>query len=483
MVGTIMNFINVDPHFTLLDGLEPGVEFYYKGCFDTSIRSIVDTLYRGGFPINLKGNFSFFYKDQSRVVLAVDHAPTTNLYYTDSDVSHVFSKLRTPNQTVNASVSMQLKFYGGSSFGIESPFNEIKRLNPGTYVEKNLTTQEIKIETYVNLFYHETDKQVNFNTIGEIVEEIVEQHTRDPFNLLYSSGTDSNCLLGFIRKLKRTEQCNLISLYSNDVVYDEKDQIEAILKKYKLKTNFYKIGKYVGKSKEAVARYNSASESLLYKENFNRIFCDGWSESTVWQKFEAIYDTGNYDRLTLTGEVGDELFNSGMTLRFLRYAAQVPEIDPRAAAIVFLSIHVFRQYQTIAKEHDQWLTNINSSPERLAAWNNAVEYFISIWNKTNQDDITTAARIMVYYLVTAQRITPYTQFSQVNFFHPFEDYRLFWNIWKLPNNLIFSNKGTTRLINYSIIKDYVVTLPWEYKKIGTTSFIAEENLNRFRKQQ
>jgi hypothetical protein len=473
-----MNFINADNIFTEYKKTE--IEFYYYGEFDTSVESIIYLLENDKFPTNLKGNFAFFYKDPNRVVIAVDHAPTINLFYTDNEVSHIFDVLKKPSMSPNKEIEMQSRFFHGATFGSGTSMYEINRLKQGTYFEKNLKTGQCYIVEYIDLYSHTIDESMTLYDFGDILEKIIDKHTNSKFNLLYSSGTDSNCILGYIRKLKKINLCNLVSLYTNGALYNEKDQIEEILKIYGYKTTFYNIGQFGGKSSKATNRYNDPNETVIYKKNYERMFSGNWHDSTIWQKFEALHDTGNLDNITITGEIGDELFGPGPTLKMLRYIIQNPKFTSREVAILFLTIHIFRNRETFVKEYDQWLVNVNADESRLAAWENTIEYFIKLWDRLNKDDILNAGKLMQYHLMTPWRLLPYSQFSNVKFLHPFQDYRLYFNIWKIPGTDMFSTTGIARKGSYEIIKDYITSIPWQYKKIGPTYLAVEERLNKFR---
>ena len=473
-----MKFINADSFFRRYK--KSGIEFYYYGEFDTTIDSVLYFLENGDFPKNLKGNFAFYYKDKNRVVIAVDHAPTINLFYTDNKVSHVYHMLKDSTSIPNQEIEMQSRFFHGATFGTETFVHGIRRLKQGTYLEKNLRTGQCSTVEYIDLYNHDIDSSVSLLDLGDIVEDIIEKNTRNECNLLYSSGTDSNCILGYIKKLERTHLCNLISLYTNGALYNEKSQIDEILKIYNLSTTFYDIGKFVGKTTSAITRFNDPNETQLYKKNFQRMFAGSWNDSTIWQKFEAIHDTGNTNKITITGEIGDELFGPGPTLKMLRYIIQNPKFTSREIVILFLTIHIFRNRETFVREYDQWLVNINGNEYRLAAWENAIEYFTQLWDRLNKEDIVNAGKLMQYHLMTPWRLFPYTQLSDIKFLHPFQDYRLYFNIWKIPGTSMFNNAGIARKGSYEIIKDYVTPLPWQYKKIGPTYVAVEERLNKYR---
>lgn len=475
-----MNFLNVDPLFTYYN--KQFIEFYFYGESDTSVVNILHVLENGGFPYNIKGNFAFFYKDPRRVVFAVDHLPSIDLYYTDDKVCHVFSQLKEEGQEDNLIVRNQMKFFHGTYYGTDTTIIGIKRLEQATFFEKKLVSGDITIKKYVNPYAHTIDNNVTVEDISHIVEDAVERHTREPFNLLLSSGTDSNCILGFIRKLKRTDRCSLISLWGDEGVYDEMHQIDKILKCYNLKSTSYKFGRYVGKTSSAINRYNDPDESKLYKDNFDRIFSGNIFNSTIWQKFESIYDTGNVNKVTLTGELGDEFFGAGSAHLNLKYILQNPNYETRHMVILTCFYHIFKTKELSIRETTQWQRCISHDRYRQSAWDSAIEYLIKIYDSIETDDILNKIKIFFYYLLSPWRNLPYTQFSVARFYHPFNDYRLFYHMWKIPGHIKFSHKQLARQVSYDIIKDYVVDLPWRMKKIGP-SLITEDSLNRFRNQQ
>lgn len=475
-----MNFLNTDQRFQRYE--KPGIEFYYFGEFDMSIESIIYFLENNKFPNNLKGNFAFFYKDNNRVILAVDHAPTMNLFYTENEVSSVFHVLKNPQMLQNLEIEMQSRYFRGASYGTATSVHGINRLVQGTYFEKNILTGRCSTTEYIDLYNHDIDESVTLSDIGDIVEKVIDKNTNSKFNLLYSSGTDSNCILGFLRKLKKTDLCTLISLDTEGGWYSEKKQIDEILKIYNLQTTYHKIGRYVGKTSAAIARYNDPNESLAYKTNFERIFAGNYYDSTIWQKFESLYDTENLDKITLTGEIGDELFGPGIPLKMIRYIIQNPKFTAREIAVYHLSVQIFRNAETFVKEYDQWLVNVNADQHRLAAWENSVEYFIKLWERVNKEDLFNAGKILQYHLMAPWRLMPYTQFNNVNFFHPFQDYRLYFLIWKIPGVKLFNSSGIARKGSYEIIKDYITPLPWQLKKIGPGYVALEDRLNKFREK-
>lgn len=478
-----MIFLNDNPEFILIKNTD--YEFYYTGIFDQTVQSIIDTLVNGKFPFNLKGNFAFFYKDKQRVVFAVDHLPTINLFYTNEEVSHIFYNLKKSSFTPNEEIVMQIRFFWGGSVGTETSINEIQRLEAGTYFEKKLDSGEVKVDTYIDLFNHEIDTRLTHESISEIVEQVVEECTRDNFNLLWSSGTDSNCLLGFIRKLQRTDRCNLISLYSDRTLTDERPQIEYLAEQYKLTPYFHNLGNFSGRTTSSEIRFRDPKESIEYKTNFLRTWNGWWHESTIFQKFESVYDSGYIKNTSLTGELGDQLFGSRFGIVLLKHLAQNPNSTSRDIASVFVSADQFRFNNMFTKEFLQWKQSLESDPIRYQAWFSTINWVEETWNKINCDgDFINRIELLQYKYKGSHRCYNSTQFVNRCIINPFSDYRIFHAVFKTPGTWKI-NKGKTRRLSLNIIKDFVDPGPWNWKKSGiaipTQQIIPKTQLERITK--
>jgi len=122
-------------------------------------------------------------------------------------------------------------------------------------------------------------QQLPKGTFADIVEQIVEENTRDQFNLLWSSGTDSNCLLGFIRKLNRTDRCNLLSLYSDTSVSDERPDCQYLANLYNLNPQYLNLGDYIGITPEVIERARGLPLDSDFVENLGRTWDGFWFET------------------------------------------------------------------------------------------------------------------------------------------------------------------------------------------------------------
>lgn len=417
--------------------------------------------------MNLRGNFAFVFQNKERTVGAVDHIASTNLFYSNHYVCHIFVDLQdlSPKRDI-VHVKWQKEFFCGGSVGPETNNRAILRLEPGTYFEKKTNAPDVTVHTYIDLYTHEPDPSITRGDISDIVEQIVEENTRDPFNMLWSSGTDSNCILGFVRKLKRTDRCQLVSLYSDQSPTDERPQIQYLENVYGLKTNYQNLGRYIGITDEMLARVRSPDVADDYRRNFERTWQGFWYEANVFQKYTALYDLGIQDRITLTGEVGDQIFGSRFGKLVLNYVTQV--VDPKSEDIskLFVIADCFRFNRAGVVPHVFWSKALDKDPTVKQAWDHTNNWVCQTWNQINTGgDIINQVELLQYLYKGSHRIYNYGQMLNCNFQHPFADYRLFHTVFKTPGSWKVS-QGKTRRLSLDIIKDYVDPGPWTWAKSG-----------------
>ncbi len=461
-----MNFINVDPLFKTYESSAVECEFIYKGVFDRSIDSIIDTLARGNFPQNLKGNFAFFYKDSRRVVAAVDHLPNYNLFYDNTNVSHIFRVFRNDSSIINETIAQQMNFFWGGSVGTDTNLRGVNRLEAGTYFTKDLTSDIITVESYIDLYTHEYDSSITVSDIADITEQIIEEQTREPFNLLWSSGTDSNCVLGFIRKLNRTDRCQLVSLYSNTSITDERPNIQYLESVYGLQSKYIDLGSYIGITDEVKRRISDPNEQEVYKNNFHRTWYGFWYENNIFQKYTSLYDNNLHTFPTLTGEAGDQLFGSRFGKAIINLLVQKPSATPTEVAELFVSSDIFRFTRSFIRRPKNWIDSLDSQIKRFAAYQSAVDWTENAWTKINcSGDTINNVELLQYLYKASHRAYNYSQLAECNFMHPFGDYRLFHTIFKTPGSWKIKN-GKTRRLSLEIIKDFVDDGPWHWPKSG-----------------
>lgn len=463
-----MKFLNSEPKFALYDNKDSNSEFYYKGVFDRSITSIIATLDSGKFPDGLKGNFAFFYKSDRRVVMAVDHLPTINMFWRefDSVANHIFFSLRRKEEEPNDLIKCMRDSFWGGSVGVETTVKGIKRLEGGTYLEKDLESGITSVHRYLDLFTHEIDPSISKNDIAEITEQIIEEQTREPFNLLWSSGTDSNCILGFIRKLNRTDRCQLVSLYSDKTLTDERPQQQYLEEVYGLKALYINLGAYVGVSDDILNRLKDPNVSPIYSLNFKRTWNSFWWEPNIFQKYTALYENNLLHRPTLTGEAGDQIFGSRFGKTITSMLIQKPNVSTDEIAELFVLADAFRFIRSSYRMYDDWRSNLERTPFKMEAHLAAKEWVEKTWNKINcGGDIINQTELLQYLYKATHRCYNYSQLQGADFRHPFNDYRLFHTVFKTPGNWKVFN-GKTRRLSLDIIKDFVDPGPWTWPKSG-----------------
>lgn len=462
-----MIFVNDSPQFKKFTNCSPKTEFYYTGKFDQAIDSIVSCLEDGKFPNNLRGNFAFFFKNAQRVVFAVDHMPTYNMFWRDGEVSHIFFSLKKSDDEIDHVIKQQCRIFTGTTVGSRTTIENINRLEAGTYFEKNLKTGKECVNEYIDLYTYRVDPNITIDDFSEIVEQVIEENTRQPFNLFWSSGTDSNSIYGFIRKLKRTDLCNLISLYSDQSSSDERQQIEHLEKEYGVKTTYINLGKFVGLTEEVMERFFNPSYDPIYKKNYERIWRSFWWDPNVFQKYLALYDLGISTEKTLTGEVGDYIFGSRYGKTFLSLIAQKPNIKPNELANVFLSSDTFNHRRKFFKWNKHWNYYVNEyNPHNKEAWDIAVDWVEKTWERIDTGgDIINKSELLIHKFKASTRCYGYSQFVECDFFHPFSDYRVYHTVLKLPGSWKIIN-GKTRRLSQSIIKNYSSPNPWMWPKSG-----------------
>lgn len=463
-----MDFINSQPEFKLYRGnmFSNGV-LYYKGTFDRSLHSLYSTLDSGRFPLGMKGNFAFVFINENRVVGAVDHIASTNLFYTDSHVSHIFVDLDEITAMEKfAPIENQKKFFWGGSVGERTTNPVIMRLEPGTYFEKHLEWNEITVHSYIDLYTHHVDPSITIGDIADITEQIIEEQTREPFNLLWSSGTDSNCILGFIRKLNRVDNCQLISLYSSDAVADERTHCEYLENTYGLQAQYIDLGKYVGITQEVLDRLRSGNVPMEYKKNFRRTWRGFWFEPNVFQKYSTLLDLEVHKKPTLTGEAGDQIFGSRFGKLMLNYHAHCHNPTSADIAELFISADAFRFKRAGLVQYPSWIESLENDAGRQAGWNSAKSWVSRTWSDIDTGgDIVNKTELLQYLYKSSHRVYNYGQMLDCNFQHPFADYRLFHTVFKTPGHWKITN-GKTRRLSLSIIKDFVDPGPWTWPKSG-----------------
>ena len=237
-----MKFLNSQPQFN--EFLTEDYEFYIKGKTSIGYDEIIRVLRDGNFPNNLKGNFAFYFCDKNRIVVAVDHLPNFQMFYNEHFCGHIFVDVQDEmkkNQlslTNNNRIIYQKVLFAGS-VGDETSIKEIKIVPAGCYLEVT-PDKNSKITQYNNIYSH-PERSFDLEELSNIIENFIKENTQGPFGLLLSSGTDSNTLFGFFRKLGIADQCSFISLKGEQEFSSEAPHIKEIADHYDINIDWQTI--------------------------------------------------------------------------------------------------------------------------------------------------------------------------------------------------------------------------------------------------
>jgi len=468
-----MIFVNTSSKFTEIK--TKNYEFYYYGTFNIQVDDLIHKLLINEFPSNIKGNFAFVFKDANKTILAVDHLPTINLFYGLGYVGHIYLSLieeleaQNLNLNFNNPIRRQIDLYWGGSIGQETTYKHIKRVLPGCYVEIFPDGKE-KITEYRDIYTHFVEPNFDINELSSVLENFITKtviNNQNKYGLLYSSGTDSNTLLGFFRKLKLDKDCKLISIRGKKEYQEESFYINKISNDYGLQPNWYTLSHVNNREFE---KYAETTDDDNFKLAYHRTHSAFWLDPHAITKYLAVCGTNNQDCVIFTGEVGDQIFGSRFGKILLKYILQRPNCSVEELAYLFLNCDRsrFKNIGVVDKFSNYSIfQNITKSQEIL------VEWFINTWNKIQTNDLVNKIEILHYLYKGSHRVYNYGQFTDLKFAHPFADSDVFDLVWKIPGREKISNNGKTRMLSYNLVKDYVSNLSWTLPKTGVAIFPDE----------
>lgn len=453
-----MQFLNSYPKFK--EYITDDYQFYIKGKTNLSYDIVLDILRRGQFPSTLKGNFALYYKDNNRIIVAVDHLPNIQMFYTDQFCGHIFlnvqEELRKNNLPItnNEVVITQTLLFWGGSVGEDTTRKEIKKVPAGCYLEITPDNKQ-KIYQYNNIYSQPTGN-FNLEDLSNIIENFIKENTSDPFAILLSSGTDSNTLFGYFRKLDIVDRCSFISIKGQKEYISEAPYIQKIADHYEIKIDWLNVGDYNPQK-------NSKTDDLGFNSAYHRTYSAFWQEPHVLLKYRAIRELGHRDKTIFTGEVGDQIFGSRFGKVLLKFIIQNPNCDVEQIADLFLNCDISR-FKFVSQSRE--FSALFSLPQVMNAYNEVKQWFVETWHKIETDDLVNKIELMQYFYKGSHRVYNYNQFFDLKFAHPFADGDLFNYIWKIPGNYKLANGGKSRSLSYELVKYHMVDWPWNWNKTG-----------------
>ena len=271
-----------------------------------------------------------------------------------------------------------------------------------------------------------------------------------------SSGTDSNTIFGFIRKLGLQDQCSFISLKGQREYVSEAPYIQKIADHYGIKIDWLNV-------EDWNPQRSSKIDDLGFNSAYHRTYSAFWQEPHVLLKYRAIRELGHRDKTIFTGEVGDQIFGSRFGKVLLKFIIQNPNCDVEQIADLFLNCDCTR-FTYISRGRD--FSTIFHLPSVSIAYDYVKQWFIQTWNKIETDDLVNKIELMQYFYKASHRVYNYNQFFDLKFAHPFADGEVFNYVWRIPGNYKLADGGKSRSLSYNLIKDHMVDWPWNWSKTG-----------------
>ena len=187
-----MKFLNNNPNrkFRLLEGKD--CFLYIYGYTNMHDQEILKQLMQDKFPTTIRGQFAFVFLTQHDWIACVDHLATTNLFYTQDQISPDYFDLK--GRTPNKNIQEQLDILKTHTVGPETLYKEIKRVEPETYVKNGV------IKKYSDIL-NQPNKEFNVEEAYSYFEKAVAQVDLTNSNVCLSGGKDSAWITMFLKHL------------------------------------------------------------------------------------------------------------------------------------------------------------------------------------------------------------------------------------------------------------------------------------------
>lgn len=330
-----MNFLNSNPNRLFKTKKRIGTLYYY-GYTNTSWDYICKTLDTGNFPTNLKGQFAFVYIGKKDWIACVDHLCTTQIFYTNDKIDSNFNNLvsATFDLHQNTDNLKQLEILKSHTVGPETPYKEILRIEPETYVKNG------NVYRYSDIL-NEPLHNLKIDNVYEQFVTACKKYPLDESTLLFSGGKDSGWLALLLKHLNY--DIDLVHIHSPN----SRNNIDFhTVKAYEQECNFpikyYKI-------------------DILSKPN-----------DTFWKNAQFLTKTQaaslGKGKIKLTGEVGDTIGGFLGSVGNLGANKLVPNEDD------FIRCFISKQH-TWGKKGSQRNINIVEKYKDTEAYQQIFEHF------------------------------------------------------------------------------------------------------------
>ena len=269
-----MKFLNnnLNRKFRLLEGKD--CFLYIYGYTNMNDQEILKQLMQDKFPSSIRGQFAFVFLTEHDWIACVDHLATTNLFYTQDQISPDYFDLK--GRTPNKNIQEQLVILKIHTVGSETLYKEIKRTEPETYVKNGV------IKKYSDILNH-PNKEFDVEEAYSYFEAAAGQVDLTNSNVCLSGGKDSAWIAMFLKHLGYDPR--LIHITSPNIEHSvDDDACDLYRKECGWNIENYEV-EYTGE---------------IEKEDY--IFTTFWKENIFPVKKHAMK---NHSGITLSGEVSE----------------------------------------------------------------------------------------------------------------------------------------------------------------------------------
>jgi len=276
--------------------------FNFETESDTEVLLIGYQFFGVGILDKLNGMFSFaiFDKENNKIFCARDRTGQAPFFYYFEDGSFEISSQLRPLLNEKSEVSSRAISYYLDLGYVPSPYSIIKKvskLQPGNYMEIDLSNNSLEIKNYWDLTEIKTVK-ISYDSAKEVLRQLLEDAIKIRMNsdvsmaFFLSGGIDSSLVTSIATKISDRE-INTFSIGFNDPEYDE----SKLSKKFSkiVKTNHF----------ETIC---SSDDILNELKSFSKVYDEPFSDSSALPSLILNKLVKPHATVAISGDGGDESF-------------------------------------------------------------------------------------------------------------------------------------------------------------------------------
>jgi asparagine synthase (glutamine-hydrolysing) len=299
--GEISNFVELEEKFNLRK------KYHFKSQSDTEVLLYLYKELGISCLEHLSGMFAFILHDKTlnKIFVVRDFFGINPVFYASHNLTWLISseikaikELNIINNDINIQAIYDLYTLAYIP-GEQTPYQHIKELKPGHYLEFDLNQSSVGEVQYFKLAFKkkEWSEKKAIESTRETLLLSTERHLRSdaPIGAMCSGGIDTSSLIGMVKHLGKSADFHTFSLSIQDLAFDE-SAYQKIMVEY-AGTNHHQI--------------NVDLNDII--ENFytHLAFMDEpYGHGAALPTFLLAKKAKNHVKALLSGEGGDELFNA-----------------------------------------------------------------------------------------------------------------------------------------------------------------------------